>query len=250
MKKSKLKALIVDDEEGARELLRYHLSKNTAISMIEEATTVEEALFMYLDFMPDIIFLDVVMPGRNGLDFIELLNKREIKSNVILVSGHKESAITAIKNNVYDFILKPIDVNKINKVIEKYRIKKTTSIEKKLDRVLKNVDEQVRIKISSTYNHTLISPEDILYCEAEGSYTNIHLDNGTREVANSYLGKIEKLLSDIHFFRISRSLLINIDKLSQVNKGDNSCILTTNEKEVKLYGSKKQIKILCEMDFE
>lgn len=249
MRKGKLKALIVDDQLEARELLRFHLTKNPGISAIEEAPTVEDALFKYFEFMPDIIFLDIIMPGRDGVDLIQLLKKNEIKSNIVIVSGMEDAAINAIKNNIYDFILKPITSDKINKVIEKYRSKKDLNIYRKFEKVLEDVEQNARIRISSTYNHTLISPSEILYCEADGSYTKIYLDDGTVEVANGYLGQFERTLGSMNFFRIKRSLLVNLKKLKKVNISDKSCTLTSNGKEIKLYGSKKLIKILCEMDF-
>ncbi len=249
MKKSKLRALIVDDEVEARELLHFYLMKNPGISEIEEAVSAEDALFKYFDFMPDIIFLDIVMPERNGMKLVELFKKRELNSIIVIVSGLKEAAIKAIKNNVYDFILKPIKEEELNRIIDKYRLNKSTNLDKKLNKILNNVDEHKRIKISSTFNHTIVSPKEILYCEADGSYTNIYLDDGRMEVANNYLGQLEKMLSNQHFFRIRRSLLINLNKLKYINTSENSCTLTINRKDIKLYGSKKRVRELCEMDF-
>ena len=250
MKRNRLKVLIVDDEKNARDLLHGYLKKNTDIAEIQEASSAEDALFKLIDLSPDIVFLDLVMPGRSGLELIELLKKRKLEYNIVIMSEQKDSAVTAIKNNVYDFLLKPIKSQDIESFVEKYRLKKNTGLDEKLMRVLKNLDDGRKIKISSINNHILIDPNDILYCEAQGSYTALFLENGAKEMSNSYLGLIEKRLSGQHFFRISRSFLINLDKLSQVNKGDNSCTLISGEKEIKIYGSRKQLKILCETDFE
>ena len=104
MKKNNLKVLVVDDEQDARDILKYYLQEIPDIGSIEEASNAEEALFKYIDFGPDLVFLDIMMPGRNGDELIELLKRKEPNCHIIIVSAHKESAIMAIQNSVYDFV--------------------------------------------------------------------------------------------------------------------------------------------------
>jgi len=250
MKKNNLKVLVVDDEQDARDILKYYLQEIPDIGSIEEASNAEEALFKYIDFGPDLVFLDIMMPGRNGDELIELLKRKEPNCHIIIVSAHKESAIMAIQNSVYDFVLKPIDFDILLEKVEKYQYMLQSSIEEKFRKVLNMVDQGTKLKISSTNSHILIDPNDILYCEADGSYTYLVMHNGTKELANTYLGKLEKILSEQRFYRISRSVLINLEKLSHVNKSDNTCTLIGNDFEITLSGSKKQIRILCELDLE
>ena len=248
MTENKLTALIVDDEKDARDVLRYMLKAYKEIDVIDEAENTESALYKFLDLRPDIVFLDLIMPGKNGMDFIELIKKQKIDTNIVIASAYRDMAIDAIKNEVYDFLLKPIGSRKLKSVITKIQKKKADSLNVGLDNILKNIKQDTKLKLSSTNSHILIAPDDILYCAAEGSYTNIHLDNGKIELANTYLGKMEEILNDHNFFRIGRSTLINLDKLWRANRSDNSCILLANKKEVKLYGSKKQIKELCKIE--
>ncbi len=113
MKKENIRALIVDDEQDARDILKYYLSDIPELTEIEEASNVEEALYKYIDFGPDIVFLDIMMPGRNGADLIELLKRKEPNCHIIIVSGHRDAAIMAIQNNIYDFILKPVKFDEL-----------------------------------------------------------------------------------------------------------------------------------------
>ncbi|WP_372776812.1 LytR/AlgR family response regulator transcription factor [Mangrovibacterium sp.] len=250
MKTTKLKVLIIDDEQDARDILRYYLTKIEEIGEIEEASNVEDALYKYIDISPDIVLLDIVMPGRSGMDLIELLKRKEPNCHIIIVSAYKDSAIMAIQNHIYDFILKPIDFDTLVEKIEKFYYKRPVSIEEKLQKVLRKTDQGTKLKISSTNSHRLVDPADILYCEADGSYTYLILKNGNKELANTYLGKIEKILSESRFFRVSRSVLINLEKLTRVDKTDNTCTLIGEDFEVSLNCSRKQIKILCEMDLD
>lgn len=250
MERDRLKVLIIDDEKDARHLLCHYLKSIPHVAVVEESACVEDALFKIVGLSPDMIFLDMMRPGRNGTELMELLERRELPCHVVVVSGDQDSAIPAIKNNVYDFLLKPVTKEDIEKIIDKYLAKRNVSLDEKLIRMLKKVEDGQKIRLSSANSHILIDPADIVYCEADGSYTTIYLENGAREMANNYLGMIEKRLSSQRFYRISRSYLINLAKLSKINKGDHTCILVYGQKKIKLQGSKKQLKILGKMNFE
>ncbi len=249
MRDKKLTALIVDDEKEDRDILTYMLKEHKEVTIIDQAESTESALFKFLELKPDIVFLDLVMPGKNGMELISLLKKQKIETDIVIVSAYRDMAIDAIKNEVYDFLLKPIGPRKLHKVIANIEKRRDKANNTHLDNLLDNFKHETKLRLSSTNSHILVDPNDILYCEAEGTYTRIHLENGNVELANTYLGKIEDfLIKNNNFFRISRRHLINIDKLWRANKADNSCILIANNEELKLYGSKKQIRELCKID--
>ncbi|MGQ7870853.1 LytR/AlgR family response regulator transcription factor [Sunxiuqinia sp. sy24] len=242
------KVLIVDDEKADRDLLKYILKEHPDIELIEEADSAESALFQFMNIRPDIVFLDLVMPGKNGLEFISLIRKEKMDTNIVIVSSHQDMAIDAIKNEVYDFLLKPVDLRKLNTVVTAIEERRVSMQQKDLHELVNQTKQTTKLKLSSTSSYSIVDPKDILYCEAEGSYTHIHLDNGDIELANSYLKRMEEFLESYHFFRIGRSFLINLDKLRSVNRHDSSCVLIAQKKEIKLYGSKKQIRELCKID--
>lgn len=245
---SKFRALIVDDEKEARDVLKYLLQRHPEIEVVDEAENCESALFKFIEKRPEIVFLDLVMPGKNGTDFISLIRKEKLDTNIVIVSSYRNMAIDAIKNDVYDFLLKPVNAAKLETIITTIKNRKSAIPNAELDALLTTIKNDPKLKLSSINSHIVIDPKEILYCEAEGSYTHIHLDNGTIELANTYLGKMEEILGNYDFFRIGRALLINLDKLKSVSRYDNSCVLNGNKKEVKLYGSKKQIKELCKIE--
>jgi len=244
-----LKVLIVDDDKDARHLICHYLKSIPHIGAIEESENVEDALFKTISFAPDLIFLDIMMPGRNGTELMELIEKRELPSHVVVVSGAEDWAISAIKNSVYDFFLKPAKKEDLERFINKFLEKRNAGVDKNLNHILTTIDDGQKIRLSSINSYVLVDPLEIVYCEAEGSYTHLYLENGTREMANSYLGMIEKRFSGLRFFRISRSYLINLNKLLKINRGDDTCILVAGKKKIKIKGSKKQLKILSELDF-
>ena len=245
---NELTVLIVDDEKDARDLLKYMLNAFEIIKKVDEASNTESALLKFLEHNPDIVFVDLIMPGKNGIEFIEILKKQKTETCFVIVSAHSGMAIEAIKNEVYDFILKPVTPEKLKNVINKIQKKKADKRPLQLENILENIKHGPKLKLASTNSHVLIDPDEIIFCKAEGGYTHFHLDNGKTELANTNLGKVEEVLADFNFFRIGRSTLINLDKLWRANKKDNSCILLSNKKEIKLYGSKPQIKELCKME--
>ena len=248
MKKNRLKVLIVDPEESTRIQISGLLKKNKQISEILEASSAEEALYEILDQSPDIVFLDMILRGRSGFDLIALLKKKKMACNIVVMGEKRKDVIQAIKNNVYDFLVKPVKITPLKQVIGKISKRAETGMFEKFQGALHDLDNKQRIKISSTTSHTLIDPSDIIYCEAQGSYTMLYLNNGRKELANNYLGLIEKKLTTLSFFRISRYFLINLDRLSAINKGNNTCILADGEQEIKLHGSKKQLRVLYQKD--
>lgn len=245
---NRLTAFIVDDEKDSRDLLKYLLLEYEEIKVVDEAADTSSALLKLMELKPDLVFLDLVMPGKNGIELIKMLKKQKLHTKIVIVSAYKYLSIDAIRNDLYDFILKPVTPAKLQKVISKIKIQIAANPHDEFDRILNSLKLEAKLRLSSMSCHLLIKPEDILYCEAEGSYTKLHMDNGTIELTTTYLGKVEEILSDYHFFRIGRSLMVNLDKLWRVDKSDFSCILFSNKKEVKLYGSKRQIRELCKIE--
>ncbi len=244
-----LKVLIVDDEKDARRLIRFYLENIPDIGLIEESETIEDALFKTFRIAPDLIFLNILMPGGDGAELLELIEKRKLNSHIV-VSGTEESAIRAIKNHLYEFLLSPVKQEDITGFIAKFLEQRKASLNEKMINILTRIDDGQKIRLSSTNSYVIIAPSDIVYCEAEGSYTVLYMENGTKEIVNNYLGSIEKNLSGRRFFRIGRSYLINLDKLSKINRGDHTCTLEFRDRKVKMKVSRTQIKILSEMDFE
>ncbi|WP_107822224.1 LytTR family DNA-binding domain-containing protein [Mangrovibacterium marinum] len=244
----KLTILIVDSEQDDRDILRNFLLEVPIVGRVEEASTTEEALFKFIATNPDIVLLDNLMPGRDGTELIQLFKGKAPNCLTIITSSRKDSAIIAIQNGIYDFILKPADLCHLQERIELFHKQQQASIDKKIQQALSSLEQNPKLRISTTNNHILINPDDIVYIEADGAYSTMYLQNGSKEVANTYLGKLEKILSKEQFFRLSRSTIINLHKLSQVNRVANTCTVVGTNFEVSLSGSRRQIKILCEMD--
>lgn len=248
IKKEELNVLIVDDEPGARLLLRKMLEEMEHVNLLGEAGNVEEALYLIVKNEPDLVFLDINMPGKTGMELAELIRQRNIGVSVIFTSGYIQYTHEAIRNQFYDFLLKPVDYGELGKIIEKYRLNKEKSLEKKIREVLNNYSNDNLVRINSKHSYVLLKPDQVLYCETESGYTNIIMEGGKTEVSSTNLTVLEELLRGYNFFRISRSVIINTNFLKRVDKIRSCCVLEADGKEIELKGAKSNIKTLMAIE--
>jgi len=244
MDRNEFSVLIVDDEPEARSLLKSLLSEIKNVRVIGEADTAEKALYYLVEHYPQLVFLDLSMPGKSGIEFIQLLQNRNVDVSIVIVSAYKKYAVEALRNGVYDFILKPVDPNDLRRVTEKHQRLDKKSMPAKLMEVLNSIKEESKIRISSKHSYILLNPDEIVYCESNEGYTNIYLTNGKTEVSNTSLSQIENKIKNYDFFRLGRSILINKNHVRAINKTTNKCILRINETNYEINTSRKSINEL------
>ena len=222
------KILIVDDEPEARLLLKSLLAEIPYVEVAGQASHAEEALYLMIEHYPDLILMDINMPGKSGMELIQLIRKRNVDVPVVFISAYKEFAVQSIKNEVYDFLLKPVDRKELKEVVDKYRRRNERDLPRRLMEVLDNIREDSKIRINSRYSYILIDPSEIVFCQTDGGYTIIYLTNGREEVASATLSQIEKMVEKWNFYKLSRSILINQDYIRQVDKSNDKCILKSH----------------------
>jgi len=242
MDRKDFNVLIVDDEPEARFLLRSLLSEIKNVHVIGEADNAEKALYFLVEHYPNLVFLDINMPDKTGMELVELLRKRNVDVPVVFVSAFEEYAVEAIQNEVFDFILKPIDQNELRNIVEKYQRLDKKDLPAKLMEVLNAIKEESKIRINSNHSYILINPDEIVYCEADEGYTKIYLTNGKTEISNSSLSQIESKIKNFNFYRLGRSVLINTDYIRAINKSTKKCVLKVNTTSWEINASQKSIK--------
>lgn len=222
-----LKILIVDDEPEACELLKYTLHGENGLSVVGMAGTVDEGVKILKKERPDLVFLDIQMPEKDGFHFIEQIHGEGYYPGIIFVTAYEHYAIKAIRNSVFDYILKPIHRAELLEAIERFRSSPRTGSLPDLGQILAALKESGpgKIKLNTRTGYILINPQDVLFCQADGNYTHLQLVNGNREITTQNLGSIEELLKGGSFFRASRSYLVNLKFLSRVDRKSCSCVL-------------------------
>lgn len=228
-----LKTLIIDDEEDSADLLRIQLQKHcTQIDTIHTFNCPLKALQEIEFIKPDLVFLDIEMPGLNGFQFLEKL--LPITFNVVFITAYNEYAIKAFKFSALDYLVKPIFVDDLIEAV-----KKATSVgkpsEEQINLFHKHVEtKQIsKIAVSSLSGIVFINLDDILYIEASSNYSILVLHNCEKVIVSKTLKDVQEILENRDFFRIHRQYIVNLNKVKQFNKTD--CILTMeNDKQLQV----------------
>ena len=222
-----LKILVVDDEPEARELLRYMLQESDGISVIGTAGDVDEGLRILKEEKPHLVLLDIQMPGKDGFHLIEQIQGTDHEPGVIFVTAYEHYAIQAIRNSVFDYILKPVHQEELDDAILRFRTRGRKNQNQELNQLIETLRSHgpVRVKLNTRAGYLLIDPSEVVFCEADGNYTHIQLANGTRETTTQNLGNIEELFEGSTFFRAGRSYLLNLKYLARVDRKNSHCLL-------------------------
>lgn len=220
---SKIKCLIVDDERNSREVLKKLLDEYTEeVEFIGEAADAEGAFKLINDLNPELVFLDIQMPGGDGFS---LLNKfQEINFEIIFVTSFDQYAINAIRFNALDYLLKPIETKELTdaiaRLVEKTRNRKREN--KKIEALLhnlKNTNKRITVHVGDKVK--LIEESDILYIEADGRYSNIYTADDEKYTTPRNLKDFEDNFGDqTSFIRISKTYMVNATYIKEYSKGE------------------------------
>jgi len=214
----KTTCLIVDDEKLARELLREFLAGYPEIEIIGECEKGNEAVEQINKLKPDILFLDVQMPGMNGFDVLEEIDHEPY---VIFTTAYDQYAIKAFEKNAVDYLLKPLDEERFRSAVNRALKRKTTE-HGSVEELLRNFRSDNRnfeshIFVQKSEKLFNLPVEEIVYLEASGDYTIITTRND-QFVSSSGIGKLEEIMDPDTFIRVHRSTIININYLKEIER--------------------------------
>lgn len=209
-----MKVIIVDDERLARKELANMLKEFTQIEIVAECANANEAKVEIEKLKPDLIFLDIQMPEKTGFDLLEEL---DYMPYVIFVTAYDEFAIKAFEVNAFDYILKPVDSDRLSSAISKIQQEFEEEIDKaegnrKTEKL--NYSNQLFIKDGEKCWFTKL--EDVRYFESDGNYVKVHFGTEKPMILRS-LNKIEERLDENLFFRTSRKHIVNIKWIEKVD---------------------------------
>ena len=243
---NKICALIVDDEKRHHETLGKMLSNFCPeIEVIGNASNVQEAIDLIQKKQPDLLFLDIEMPGGNGFTLFD--NFEEPPFEVIFTTAHDLYAINAIKYAALDYLMKPVNIKELQEAVAraaKVLSKKDNSVGREKINVLKSnlklEDKRfTKIALPSSDGIDFIEAESIIRAEAERSYSNFYLENGKKILVSKPLKEYEALLEQCNFFRVHKSHMINLAHLEKYVKGKGGYVIMKDGSHVDVSVRKK-----------
>lgn len=240
----KIRVIIVDDEE--RGIIALHELINnycTDVQVVGTAANITDAESLIKEKEPDLVFLDIEIPGTNGFQLLEKFN--EINFEVIFVTAYQEYAIKAIKFSALDYLLKPVRISELQSAIEKIKKKHHSQTENNTDKyhffktMINETNPFKKIILSTMEGYYPVKIEDIIYCKADDSYTHFYLQAGKHYIVSKQLKDFDDILVPHNFFRIHKSYLININHIEKVTKTDGIGVIMSNHEELPVSFRKK-----------
>lgn len=242
-----IKAIIVDDEPSAGEVLHTLIASYTQqIEVCEECLTIPQAIAALHTHKPDIIFLDIELADGSGFEVLEHLNHQ--KPRVIFVTAYEHYALKAIKHNAFDYILKPIHPEELNKVLQKITdqgqkspqpaIPDATAL---LQQLIGGINKKIAVPNRTGLEYYYI--DDIVLIEGQGSYAEMVLTNGNNVLVSKKVKDFEETLTHKGFLRVHKSFLINMAHIESLHKDDGGYIQMSNGRQVTI-SSKDREEIL------
>lgn len=206
-----MKLVVIDDEPAARRAIARLIERHPDVELVGQADSVAAGLAVVEATKPDVIVLDVVMPGANGF---QLLRRLPARPRVIVYSGHAERAVDAFEEEVFDFLLKPVDYPRFAKVMR--RLGQSMALEAGLRKQATAGDTSRPIRIADHRGQHIVETSEIVAVEADKEGCRVLLGDARTLLATEPLGRLEERLPTPPFRRVSRSLIVNMAALERI----------------------------------
>ncbi len=238
-------AVIIEDEPEALNLLQSLLTDNGLARVTGSATDPFQAVGLISSLNPDIVFLDIKMPGKSGFDILDELNSKNIDHPfIVFTTAYDEYAIRAFEYAAFDYLLKPVEPGRLSETVQRCRER---DIQKEKQKSLLLAESHKKLLFRNVSGFVIIDPDDIVYIEADGNYSIFHLESDKTETVTSLIHKIEDQLPGMKFFRISRSAIINTAYLKKISTRQLQCLLVKDQTEFRVDISREKINELIEI---
>lgn len=227
-----IKALIIDDEAAAANVLQLMIERHIPeITQVRLATKISEAHALLQQFKPQIVFLDIMMPEKNGFEFLNEV--KDILFEIIFTTAYDEFAIRAIRFSALDYLLKPLNAEELRAAVNRYL--DVSHHKRETDALLKNLlqnlgkkeEDEFKLAVPTTAGAVFFSPAHIIRLEGEGNYTRFFLQDGRKHVSSKTMKEYEEILLQYNFLRIHKSHLVNKNSIEQF-KNEGAVVLKDN----------------------
>ena len=244
MDKPRIRAIIIEDEPEALDLLTGLLVGTGLATVAASTTNPSEAIDLIVMHEPDILFLDIRMPGMSGFDILNELNSLgNINPHVVFTTAHDEYAIKAFDYAAFDYLLKPIDPDRLKATLMRHNNGNGSKPETDRHQSPQN-NERILIFRGVT-GVTFIDTDDVVYITADGNYSSFHFISGRVETVTALIGNVEMHLGK-QFFRTGRSCIVNTSYLARIDMKQMTCVFIIGDKEYRCEISREKVRALMD----
>ena len=237
-----LKVLIIDDDSGARSILKKYLEIGDKVEIVGVIDDTFSALDIMKQNMPDIIFLDINMPLENGLEFAKKIRNLNIDVQVVFTTAYRNYALKALHLKPLDYLVKPFGINEVFDIL--------TRAHEIIAENKKNIDENKvwgkiipeKLKFKTLKGYIFINYSDILYAKVMGSVVELFLCDGSKKRVITLFNSLCDELSPFDFSKVNRSLIINMRYFTSLNSKSKICIVKCNSEVYEFSVSQTFIK--------
>jgi two-component system, LytTR family, response regulator len=238
-----LRSIIIDDEPLNAATLKNDLNVHCpSVQIVSICHSAKEGIMAIKKERPDLIFLDIEMPWMNGFEMLEMLD--EINFSLIFTTAHDQFAAKAFRISAVDYLLKPIDANDLTEAVKKAQQKlEQQQGQANIENLLRNIKQpssQQKIALPYREGYEFVEVTHIIYCQAEGAYTKVFLDNKKYIVVSKTLGDIEELLPTDLFQRIHHSTVVNLGYVTHFVRSDGGYVKLRTGESLIVSKSKKE----------
>ena len=237
--KNKIRAIIIDDERLARKELKNLLASFKQIEVIEECENAMDAMEKIESLKPDLLFLDIQMPEKDGF---ELLEELSVVPKVVFITAYDEYAIKAFEFHAFDYLLKPVVEERLRETVQ--NLSDEIALNQPEDAKTLTVNDRVFVKDGDKC--WFVKLEDVSLFESEGNYVRVYFEGNKPLILNS-LNNLEKKLNNRIFFRANRKHIINLNVVVKIENWFNGGLMVTLDNDLKIEISRRQSSKLKEM---
>jgi len=230
-----MNAIIVEDEPAGRKLLHRMLEEHCPeVKVVEAVASAKDGRKAIARHRPDLVFLDVEMPGESGIEMLRELQPADFQ--VIFVTAHQDYTIDAIRLSALDYLLKPVRTEELVNAVRRMRDRdEAVDRAEQLKTLVDNLGEKdPKMGISTKRGILFVRISDIVRCESESNYTRIFLAQGEHHLASKTLKHFEELLGRHNFVRVHQSHLVNTRYIGEYIRGDGGTLVLTNGTSVEV----------------
>lgn len=238
-----IKVMIVEDEPMALELLSDLLDATGLAEVVAATSDPFEAIELLERYVPDMLFLDIRMPGMSGFDILnELKGLNALVPHVVFTTAHDEYAIKAFDYAAFDYLLKPIDPERLRETLRRFSNDGKKDGKEQTQALLENNRVLIFRGITGV---TFIDTDDVVYITADGNYSVFQFITGREETVTTLIGTVEMRLGK-QFFRTGRSCIVNTTFLARIDMKQMQCVLIKGEKEFRCEISREKARQLVD----